>query len=625
MRQHQKDRRRPRVGRVAQRLARNRVEVLRELRLRRRVAELARGLPREILVSARAETVDSEHHGRRPYGAAPVPVAPEPLAPGLRREGVPHAVALLAHFARKLAPHLLGEKIAGQHRKPRLKRRRRGGLPRRDLPDERAALVVEEQLLRLGGKRLRAFAPDGRLVSATEFFGDIGEHVHLHGEVGLELRRLDRRQHQERRRVVPARVVAVVVFRKAVPVAVSPLEPPARHGRKAVVRLLELWTRYLAAAHHAAQRPAVDRRLHEREHDSSVARRVGNLAARVLVVEDAHELVPGEVEVRIGEAYRVERMVPAPDAVHPELRHENRLAAYVPARRNRRGPEEMRGAFARGGVLGRDGRQPREKALELGAPRLRGLVEGGLRQRTVPLGRDIPDRELERKASPRTDEKRARLRVASAPLAVDLARPAPYVEKELRGVLEAVGQHRLAAAAHGHFVDRLVRRGKVEVDLERERGGIAAEQQRARIGEADGDRARRSDNARRPRTALELHVLDGASVDIGDKPRDETLARLGCHRLDPHAGKPLGPRRVRADVVHGVVAPSRAERNRVGNNAVARPAGRSAFVGASGVRVNPGRGKASRGKRRGKRAHPSSRQFLHQPTSRRFSAPNFKL
>ena len=220
----------------------------------------------------------------------------------------------------------------------------------------------------------------------------------------------------------------MVVFRKAVPVAVATLEPPARHGRKTGVRLLELRTRYLAAAHHAAQRPAVDRRLHEREHDRSVARRVGNLSARVLVVENAHELVPGEVEVCVGKAYRVERMVPAPDAVHPELRHENRLPADVPARRNRRGPEEMRGALSRGGVLWRDGRQPREETLELGAARLRRFVETGLRQRTVPLGRDIPDREFERTAALGTNEERARLCVAPSPLAVDLARPAPDVE-----------------------------------------------------------------------------------------------------------------------------------------------------------------------------------------------------
>ena len=152
----------------------------------------------------------------------------------------------------------------------------------------------------------------------------------------------------------------MVVFAEAVAVAVAALEPPARPTRERAVGLGEAGVAEVVRGHHPAQRPAVDGRLHEAAQDGAFAHEVRERAVVGLEVERRKEGVPREVGVAGREGDRVEAVVPAPDAVHPVLRHQERVAPEEARLRDGEAPEQVRRGGARFREFGRRGGKARE-------------------------------------------------------------------------------------------------------------------------------------------------------------------------------------------------------------------------------------------------------------------------
>ena len=425
--------------------------------------------------------------------------------------------------------------------------------------DERAAVGIEELAVHRGDLRVGDARPLGGLGGgAAEAAREVREDVALDREEGGEVRRLDGRETDERGGVVPARVVAVVVFAEAVAVAVAVVEPPARPAGERAVDFGEARVGDVRGGHHAAQRPAVDRGLEEAADDGALADGVRERAVLGLQVEGGQERVPRQVGADRREGDGVEAVVPAPEAVHPVLGHEERVAAEVAGLRDGEAPEQVGGGGARLRELRRRGGDAGEERPEVGGLRGAGGVEVVGRHGAVPFAGVFADRNLQRTGgkAPRTpgDQVRGhREGVAAVPAGVvgDEAAGAGGEEK-LDAVLVRVGEEeRVEAAALGE-----------EVEAQAEAGAVGAREDRGGVREDELPRARGAFGAEG--LGMRLVALEGERGAVGaerDEVRDERLVAARAELAEEEAGGVLAPPVVLLVDAEGEVGAGRAERN----------------------------------------------------------------
>ena len=422
--------------------------------------------------------------------------------------------------------------------------------------DERAAVRVEEFAIHRGDLRVGETRPlRGLGGGASEPAREVREDVALDCEEGREVGRLDGRQAQERGAVVPSGIVAVVVFAKAVAVAVAAGQPPAGPARERAVGFGETLVAEVVRRHHAVQRPAVDGRFHEAAQDRAFAHVVRQRTVLRLQVEHRQERIPRQVRVAGRERDRVEAVVPAPDAVHPVFRHQQRVASEEPGLRDRKAPEQVRRRGARFRELRRRFGDTREKRFEVRGPRGAGGVEGSGRNLAVPFGGALAQGELQRTGggAPRTPCRRQQIRghregVAAVPAGIVGHEAAgARGEEELGAVLVRVGQEERAVgrggAGHGNgeeHVEAAVLREEVEPQTEA--GPVGPREDRGGVREDELPRARGAFGAERfgaLRVAFERER--GAVGPERDQVRDERRIAARAQRAQEQPGWMLPP------------------------------------------------------------------------------------
>ena len=158
---------------------------------------------------------------------------------------------------------------------------------------DRRRKPVDKQILKQPVQKIiRLTAPPGLSLFFSQSAGQVRQHIHLYDQKCLQFRRGDRRNDREDRGIVPAGIVAVVVFAQAVSVVVPAAKPPPGPLAQARVGFLQLALRERHVLHHPAQRPAVDRRFAVIPDHVGVVYAVRQKARGILPVEHQHELIP---------------------------------------------------------------------------------------------------------------------------------------------------------------------------------------------------------------------------------------------------------------------------------------------------------------------------------------------
>ena len=375
----------------------------------------------------------------------------------------------------------------------------------------------------------------------------------------------------------------MVVFAEAVAVAVAVVEPPARPAGERAVDFGEARVGNVRGGHHAAQRPAVDRGLEEAADDGALADGVRERAVLGLQVEGGQERVPRQVGADRREGDGVEAVVPAPEAVHPVLGHEERVAAEVAGLRDGEAPEQVRGGGARLRELRRRGGDAREERPEVGGLRGAGGVEVVGRHGAVPFAGVFADGELRRRSAGMLNAECRMLNgpgvwrdqagghregVAAVPAGVvgDEAAGAGG-EEELDAVLVRVGEEERAVgrggAGRGHGEEHMEAAALgEEVEAQAEAGAVGAREDRGGVREDELPRARGAFGAEG--LGMRLVALEGERGAVGaerDEVRDERLVAARAKLAEEEAGGVLAPPVVLLVDAEGEVGAGRAERN----------------------------------------------------------------
>ena len=213
------------------------------------------------------------------------------------------------------------------------------------------------------------------------------------------------------------------VFAQTVAVPVAAVEPPQRPAGQLVIGFGLHGAGQGHALAHLVQRPAVDGRLAEIVHHFGIVDAVRQAARGALVVEQQHELVPGEGRVPLRKRDGVKAVVPAVDVAHPVFGHVHRLPLEETARVHQAAPVDIGGqAGGRGqrrGDLRHGAAEILERALHAGAGGVKvpGAAPG-------PVAADLLGREQELPAV-RLDGQAGVVRAADVPGPVDAHPAAP--------------------------------------------------------------------------------------------------------------------------------------------------------------------------------------------------------